>query len=209
MMNFRTIKTALVVLLENKSTGLFNIVDHQKQRKTAESSSEFLGSVTVFYLSGDFPKTSAGIASKTQHEATYRLELTVTSESQVDLSILNNPNASATELAAALANLQEAGSKADDIFDELVENIYQIIMDPVNVDLGLAKGILSNRWIEQVQKDQPEPRGALVILTGSMFLKLRTEETFIGLPAQALGSLQDVTIDLDGDDNERTGKQVN
>jgi hypothetical protein len=209
MMQFRTIKAAIVELLEKNSQQLFTVVDYQTQRKAAQDDALSLGSVTVYYLSGDFPKTSASIQSKTHHVATFRLELTVTSSAQVDLSILNNASAGAAEYAAALANLQEAGSKADDVFDELVENVYQILMDPVNVDLGLAKGILADRWIEQVQKDQPEPRGELLVLTGSMFLKLRTEETFTGLPAAALGSLQDVTIDQEGDDNEKTGVQVN
>ena len=77
-------------------------------------------------------------------------------------------------------------------------------MDARNIYAGLDKGIVANRWVDTIQKDTPLPRGEYVLLTGSMILTLRVAELVEG-DTGAPGAIFDTTIDIEGDDVERTG----
>lgn len=208
-MNFRTIKTNVVEILFNNSKNCFQVIGHQRQAKSADEVINNNRLVQVFYSFGDFPKSAGRQRGPVQHDATYRIELTVSSPAKVDLSVLNNPNSSDAELDASLISSQEASSIADDLIDELYDLVYQILMDPTNADMGMDKGLVSSRWIDQFQKDDPLDKGELVVLTGSMFLKLRTSEQITGISPTPNGDIQNVTIDIDSDDEEQTAIEVN
>lgn len=208
-MNFRIAKTNIVEILFNNTKNCFQVIGHQRQAKSADEVIDNNRLVQVFYSFGDIPKSAGRQRGPVQHDATYRIELTVSSPAQVDLSTLNNPNSSEAELDASLISSQEASSIADDLLDELYDLVYQILMDPTNADMGMTEGIVSNRWIDQFQKDDPLDKGELVVLTGSMFLKLRIAEQITGISPTTNGDIQNVTIDIDSDDVEKTAIKIN
>ena len=203
-MKFRQVKANIIEILGSNSQGCFRTVGHQSQTKDAKQSVGNDNLVTVFANNGDFPETSAARTGNTQHEVKFRIELTVAAKAQGDLSILSDADAMAAERAQALANFKEAGEVADDQFDKLVDNVYQILMDASNEPLGFPVGTIANRWVGGWQKDQTVPQGELVVLTGAIFLTARMEETVLGVSSVA-GTDIDTTIDLKDDDVEQTG----
>lgn len=209
MMNFRTIKDSIIEILGNASKNCFIVIGHQRQMKSADETIDINRFVQLFYSAGDFPKSSGRNTGPVQHDITFRIELTVSSPAKIDLSTLNRSSSTSAEKASALASSQEASNVADDLLDELFELVYQILMDARNYDMGQEIGEVSNRWIDQIQKDDPIEEGEYVILTGSMFLKLRTAEQIVGESAVLTENLQDIVIDIKGDDTEKTGVIVN
>jgi hypothetical protein len=208
MMNFRVLKTNLESILTASAAGRYQVVGFQQQ---ATSAIEVLGvnrRVQVFYGSGDFPKGKASTTSHTQHEITYNVELTVSAAAQGDLSVINDGGSTPPQIAAAIAAFQTASSKADESMDELFDIIYQILMDARNVDIGTTGPpfTVSNRWIGGMRKDNTIPQGEYVILTGNIEFTCQSVEEVVGDTGTPAGAGPfDSTIDIDGDDNEKTG----
>lgn len=208
MMNFRTIKDSLINnVLGPAEAGRFQTIGFQRQSKSAEEVKGNLRTAQVYYSSGDFPKSSGRNSGTAQHDVAYRVDLTVSEPAKGDIAVLNNPGATAVQKAAALLAFQEGSQLVDDSLDELIDVVYQILMDARNIDMGLDKGIVASRWISGVQKDQPIPQGDLVVLTGSMRLTLKTPEVIVG-DVGTVGNIFDTVIDLEGDDVEKTGVTV-
>jgi hypothetical protein len=205
MMNFRTVKTKIEQILTAVAGDSFQVVGYQKQAIAASEILDNLRTVQVFYSNSDFPKSADIMGSDIKNDAVFRIELSVSKSAKADLSVLDDPNATNSQRAAALANYQNASNAADESFDELVDLVYQILMDPVNYELGLSVGTVTNRWINQVQKDQVIPSGEYVVLTGMLSYEIRINESTNSpiLPADA--TIFDTTVDIDGDDIEKTG----
>lgn len=206
-MKFRTIQQALVTILGDASASRYQVVGYQRQVKSAEEVQNTDRMVQVFFSQGEFPRSKGRLTGPVQHIPTFSIGLTVSAAANVDLSVINNPASSAAQIATALAAMQEAASVVDESFDELADIIYQILMDGLNYDLGLSKGSVSNRWVNSIRKDNPVPQGALLILTGSIEYEVQTAEDITGdtgTPANILST----TLDIDGDDVERTGVEV-
>lgn len=207
-MNFRIIKDGIInKVLFPASAGKFIVIGSQKQSRDAVETLNLKRTVQVYYSASDFPKGSGRLNGPVQNNLTYRIELMVSSAAKGDLSVINDENSSAAQIATAIAAFQEASDLVDCYFDELVEDVYQIIMSGLNCDLGLPKGTISNRWIKAVQKDQPESRGGYVTLTGAMNLTCSTAEQVPGDVGITAG-IFDNTIDIEGDDVEKTGVTV-
>ena len=209
MMNFRVIKASIINnVLGPAEAGRYRTIGYQKQTTDVEDVLDNDRSVQLFYSSSDFPKKGSGLQGPFKHEISYRLELAVSKEAVVDLAVLNNPVSTPAERAAVLNALQEAGDLADESFDELVDIIYQVFMDADNLELGLDIGVAADRWIGQVRKDEPEPTGELVLLTGTMVLTCAASEEAAGDPGVSGAKIIDTVIDIDGDDIEKTGALV-
>lgn len=209
MMQFRTTKTNLITILGDAAAGRFRVVDHQVQ---VVDSTEILGTkrrVQVFYGEGDFPKGQAAISgSATQHEATYRVELAVSAATTVNLTVLNDPGSDDAARAAALLAFKSSAKLADDSMDELFDIVYQILMDARNVDLGGTGPPykVSDRWVSGFRKESPVPQGEFVELTASVFFDCNLVEEVEGdTGTAAVQPAFNVTHDIDGDDNEKTG----
>jgi hypothetical protein len=207
-MQFRLTKKDLVGILGNAAKGRFRVVDHQVQ---VIDSTEILGDkrrVQVFFGEGDFPKGKAGLTGPTQHEATYRIELGVSAATKVNLAVLNDADATDKQRAAALKCFKSSSKLADDSLDELFEIVYQILMDGRNIDVG-SEGppyVVSDRWVEGFSKDGPVPQGEFVELTGSIRFSCQLTEQVPGDTGTAAAQPAfDQTLDIDGDNNERTG----
>lgn len=208
MMNFRIIKDSIINnVLYPASVGKFVLIGSQKQSRDATETLDLKRTVQVYYSASDFSKSSGRLNGPVDNSLTYRIELTVSSAAKGNLSLINDSSSSAAQIATAIAAFQEASDLVDCYFDELVEEVYQIIMSGLNYDLGLPKGTISNRWIQAIQKDNPEPRGGYVTLTGAMNLTCNTAEQVPG-DIGTLAQILDTTIDLEGDDVERTGVTV-
>lgn len=209
MMNFRIIQDSIVEMLDANSGNCFRVVGHQRQKKAAEETTNNNRLVQVYYSSGEFPRNSGRAIGEVQHDITYRIELTVTAASEGDINTINDPNAHSSEKIAAMESFTTGAARVDESFDELLELVFQILLNAKNIDMGQPVGTVSNRWIGQIQKDTLEPRGEFVVLTGSLALTLRTPETILGeIPVAAGDSPNDITIDIQGDDNEKTGVTI-
>ena len=204
-MQFETVKASIVAILGAAEAGRYQTVGFQRQSINADEVLDDLRQVQVFYTRGDFPKRAGRNTGSVGHDATYRIELTVSKAAVGDLSTLNDPSASPTQLATALAGYNEATSEADTSIDELAGIIYQVLMSALNYDMGQSVGAVSNRWVPSISKDTPTPRGALVVLTGNMELNLRITEAITGDTGTASDGYYDTVVDIDGDDVERTG----
>lgn len=204
-MNFRVITSALTSLLGDSATGRYRVIGHQQQSQNAEEIKDNLRRVQCYYSNGSFPKSSGRLTGNTQHQLTFNIDLSVASAAKADLSVINNPASTELQIAAALAAMKNAESQADLQFDELAEIVYQILMDGRNFDLGLGKGVISNRWIESIQKDDTQPYGNLVTLTGRLLYTCQTSESITGdagvIMIEGIGTV----LDIVRDDVEKTG----
>ena len=204
-MNFRLIKQGIINILRDAENGRYQTIDFQRQVKSAEEALDNLRFVQVYYSSGQFPKSSGRNTGPTQHDISYRIEFTISSAASGDLSVLSDPSSTDQERAVALAAFQEASDLVDDSFDELFDIIYQVLMSPINYNFEQPVGIVSNRWFDQIQKDEPEPQGEYVVLTGAALLTLRATEDIVGETGTPGNGIISTTIDIIDDDVERTG----
>ena len=205
-MNFRIIKQSIIdnVLAPEASTYEFVVIGYQKQSKPAEQTTGPKRTVQVYFKEGDFPKSAGRPSGPVSHNLRYKIELTVSSAVKGDLSVINNPDATALQLSTAISAFQNACALVDEAFDEFADFVWNVFMDGKNFDLGLDKGVMSNRWISNIQKDDIQEMGGLVTLTGSLDLTCRTSEQPRSVSGTA-AKIFDTEIDIDGDDVEKTG----
>lgn len=178
-MNFETLRDNIETILINAAAGRYQLAVGQNQ-STASEEVEDLRMVTIYYMTGDFPKSSGVINGPVQHDPTFKIEFLVSAASTADLSVLDNPDSTTAEIIAALSAMQTASKLADVLMDSLFAIIFQILMDTRNQDLGFSKGVVSNRWVNQFEKDTPIQRGELVTLTASCLLTCRIQEEVTG-----------------------------
>jgi hypothetical protein len=179
-MTFRLVKSALVDLLAANAGGAFRVEGAQQQ---AQDANEFTGvkrSVRVFYSSGNFPKSGGSANGPFDHDLRFGLQLTVVQPASVDLAVLEDPTATGSQRVAALAASDAAADLADASFDEFADLVFQIIMDARNEDLGLPAYTVGSRWIESVTKNNIDPLGEYVALTGTVSFTCSVEETNSG-----------------------------
>lgn len=179
LMNFETIRNAIITILGAAEAGRYQTIGFQRQSTSAEEINN-LPMVQVYYKSGDFPKSSGAHRGPTQHDITFNIELLVSEPAKLDLSIINHPDADINDKRIAMAALQESSYNADRAMDALITIVYQVLMDARNIDLGLTKGVVANRWVDNPEKDNPLEKGSLIVLSGSMRYMCRTQEEVLG-----------------------------
>jgi hypothetical protein len=206
-MNFITIKNSLISLLGAAEAGRYRTIGFQQQGQSAIENLDNDRSVQVFYSSGLFPKSGGSRRGATRHNITYRVEMTVSKATEGDVSVLENPSSTPAQRATALAAFQDAAALADSSLDDLIDIVYQIIMDARNRDVGLSTPV-ADTWINQIQKDNPLPRGEYVVLTGSMDFTCAINEDVLGDPGTQAGNIIDVEMELDTDDVGKGGTQT-
>ena len=209
MMNFRKIKISITDnVLGPAEGGRYRTIGYQKQNTDVEDVLGKNRTVQLFFSSSDFPKNASALQGPFKHEISYRIELAVAEDSAVNLAALKDENATDADREKAWKSFVEAGDAADESFDELAEIIFQVIMDSRNIDLGLPVGDAADRWVGQIRKDEPEPTGEFVMLTGAMMLTCSTSEEAKGDPGVTGAAIIDTTVDLEGDDVEKGGVKV-
>jgi hypothetical protein len=206
-MNFRTLKSAIISILATAEAGRYVTIGAQRQSTAATEITDNSRTVQVYYDNGQFRESAGRIIGSVTHAVTFNIDLKVSASASVDLAVLNAVGSTPAQRAAALTALQESSAKADEIFDELVEIVFQVLMDARNYDLGQAKGVVADRWIPSIQKNEPLPQGELVVLTGSMPLMCRTVEHITGETPSAATTI-DTTLIVDDDEDTKAGKTV-
>lgn len=180
-MAFRTIKDEIVALLGAAAAGRFRVIGYANDAVDATEIRGSNRSVQVYNASGDFSKKSGGLAGPVQHDVTVRIECMASAVAKVDLLALEDPTSTAGEIAAALAAMQNASALADDAIDELIDIVFQIVMDARNRDIGHSSPT-ANRWISDWRKSAPLPRGEHVTIAAQMDLTYRIDESVDGDP---------------------------
>lgn len=203
-MNFRIAKANLLSILDANPVS-YVVIGFRRQGKSAEEVLNYGRTVQIFYASGDFVKDVGRMRGNVQHDVTFRIELTVAKDCEGDLSIINDPDSYPDQVSLAINMFQEATDLADTSMDELIELVYQKLMNVTQYDVGLTKGTVSNRWISNVTKNSPVPRGESVILTASMLYTCRMSEEIVGAVGTTGSLIYDVQVDVDNDDIERAG----
>jgi hypothetical protein len=210
-MQFRKTKNDLTCILGNAANGRFKVIGHQTQGLDASEVVDDNRRVQVFYGEGDFEKSHASLNGPTEHDATYQIELAVSKSTKADLAVIEDENSTQAQVAAAMSRLENPAGLVDDSFDELLELVYQILMDGRNVHLGADElpYKAKNRWVSGLRKDSPASEGEYVVLTGAVMFTCRlTEEVTGDEGVAAADDAYNMTLDLDGDDNEKTGATV-
>lgn len=203
-MNFRTIKDNIVTILGVAAVGEYQVLGYQGQDRKANT----LRLVQVFWSGNTIPDGQAGLTGSFQADTTYTIELTVSARATGDVATLEDNNATDGDRATAIAAILTAAKNVDDQFDELVDLITQALLDGANVDAGTTGPpfIISGRWLPVSQKDPVKTEGEHVTITGRILYNCLIHETVEGLtPTPAESPALDVTNDLVGDDNEKTG----
>lgn len=206
MMLFRTIKANIIDILVAAEAGRYRTIKAQRQNTSGIQNENLSRTVTVFYSQGNFA-AGGRINGPTQHDMTFGIELAVSGPAQGDLAPLLDSGATQGQKAAALANLKASSLVVDELIDELYDIIYQILMDGRNQNLGTTKGTITKRFINNIQKDEPVPRGELVILTGMMNLSCRGAEEVPGDIQTEEQKIYDTTIDQ-GANQDIAGAEV-
>lgn len=178
-MVFEQVRDSLEALLIANQSTLFRTIGEQKQSTDAEQVKGNLRTVQVFYSEGDYPRGQSS-RQLLSHAITFQLAYTVASPAKADLTVLDDDNASASAKQAALLASGEGSRLADRLMDELRRIVTQIIMSPINQDLGMTKYVVSNTWLNNFRKSQPINKGNLFLLTGSETLTCLVNETLIG-----------------------------
>jgi hypothetical protein len=158
----------------------------------------------VYNKSGAFPAKAGSLSGPVMHDATVTIELMAAAKAKGDLGTLSDATASDSARAAALSAFQNATLVADDSIDELIDIIYQTIMDAENIDLGYVDPI-SNRWISSWNKTDPIQEGEHVTFLASMDLTYRIDEQLTGAtpvvatPGEAVKTVIPITQDSETD----------
>jgi len=207
-MQFQQVRDAIIATLGADSAALpavnqFRVISYQRQAESAVSALN--QSIQVFYNAGDFPKSGGSfVGDSVKHKPTFRLEMTVASKAKGNLSGLEAATTPA-EASAALATFFEASSIVDKAMDQLWSDVWNILMDAKNETFDLPIGAISSRWVSGFQKDNPTPKGEIVLLTANAILSCDVDEEVIGVTG-TLGVDFDVTVsDINGDTEQKTG----
>ncbi len=179
-MKFRTVKEAIKNLLASSSMGNFRVVGFQRQSKTSDEVLNNNRLVQVYFSEGDFIKSAGRMKGSKSHNITIEIDMTASAKAQGDLSILDSNTATESQKANALSGLKEAAEIADEKVDELIDRVYQILMDARNENLGLEAVKVSSRWIGKIVKDTTIEYGDLVVKTANMKYTCRVQEDVLG-----------------------------
>lgn len=194
MMMFRQIHAQLISILTSYAGTSFRVIGSHTQSKDVSEIKDNSRLVQVYYSDGTFNANKSGRNGPKQHEVKFNIDLSVAAAAQGDLTVLDNPASTFSQKAAAIAAIKEAVTVADEKVDELIELVFQIIMDSRHDSLLLGRGVLGSRFIDTIKKDTLLDRGELVIKTANMVLSMTVAETVTGVtPVTPLT----VTIDSD------------
>jgi hypothetical protein len=208
MMKFRTICEAVRRILEDNAGGEFRVIGAQSAGKDAESTADNDRTVEVFYTHGDFPASGGSGSGPNRHEMVVMIGLTASKASEGDTAILEDPGSSAAERSIALRQMKESSALADESFDQLVETVYQIVMDARNNELGLAAGDIEGRWISDISKDEPKWWGNYTVISGFLRLNCVANEAVLGYRPIEITPVIDVDVQLSTDEPGKAGVQV-
>lgn len=202
-MSFIEAKTALVTMLGNEAAGRYKVVGYQQASQAAETFSNLNRTVSVRFHKGKFDK---GLNSSTEdfiQDDWFELILRVSKSSSADLSVLDNPNATALQREAVIEALEESADLVDTSMDEFYDILRNIIMTPANRDFQAEERTINDRWLDSFEKGETQVSGEYAILHGTITITCQTIEEVVseaGVPLTAIGGNFTVTLDEDETD---------
>lgn len=208
-MKFEELRDSIEALLTANQTGRFQTVGQQVQRRASEEADGILRIVEIFYSDGEYPENRSS-KQESQHDIVFQIYYTVSEPSTADLDAIKNGTPS--EIATALLN-QTSGSRSANLsIDALHRMVSQIILDPVNNQLGMP-GVgtggrgnqVANVRLKNFRKDAPLDAGNLITLTASAQLIATVQETFTGATPVAPA---EHPIDINNDNQPISGDEV-
>jgi hypothetical protein len=185
-MEAHRLKEALIRLLSDNADGRYIVMNPQLRKADAESVLK-KPHITVYYSSGDFDKSKSSVNSPYHHNCTFTIEILTASTAKVNLLVLQNPNSTPEQYAAALAESQNSSVIADEKTDGLISLLFDIIMRPASRNLGAD--YVANRWITQIKKYNPETLGSIVTQAASITLTAQCMEEVTGEEGTPGGSV--------------------
>ncbi len=208
MMNFQLVFDALVnKVLGPAEIGRFRTIGFQDQKRAAEEVLDCLRTVQVFYNGGNFSKSGGRQTGPGQHDVVFGIDLTVSRSIEGDLTTING--GTTAQKIRALAAMQSAADLAEKSINDLIDIVYNILMDGRNVDLQIPGNLVANRWVVRIEKKDISDQGEYVVAGASMNLSLRVSEEAKGdkgIPIDANGF--DNEIKLDDNNEQKTGAKV-
>jgi len=170
-MNFITIKNAIIEILETASAAAvpadqFEVLQ-TKQRRAGSSDISNEKKVAVYFVGDDFSTDTGTTNGEVQSTPTFRIVPTVAASGSY-----SDPDDPSTITSAEI--------NADEAWDAFASQIYLILMNAENIDLGLAVGTISKRYIQNIIKTDLAPVGKKVVVTGQMNLTCSTAEPVSG-----------------------------
>ena len=187
-MLFEQLRDNIEALLVANQGTLFRTIVGQRERTDASEVKDGLRTLQVFYESGEYSDSKSGKQSK-EHACEYRLEYKLSRAASADLTVLDNEDATPAQLQAALLSADEGSTRADKYMDEFRRIVSQILLDPKNRAMGFddtpgTRGqiqyTVSRPKLERFRKNQPLPKGGLIVLTASETFTAVVTETFDG-----------------------------
>lgn len=174
-MSFIDVQNNIVSFLGTQAGSSFTVIGYTPDSKGADKINTSK-QLTIVYRHGDNPKSSNSISNDIDHHCRFRVVLTVASNAKLDLSVIDNPNSSPAQIAAAIANRQTADYLVNKAWDAFYLTVFGIIMKPENRFLGNQDFHIADRWIPSVDKGDAEFNGSTAVLTGMFYLELRCIE---------------------------------
>jgi len=205
---YQIIRDSIRRVLAQKADGEFLVAGYQKRGKGADQVVSKSRLVEVYYNRGDFPKSGGSQGGPNKHNCTFRIDMTAAEPAKGDKATINDPNATAAEVAQALERMKASDLLADKSIDELFGHVYRILMAADNQDFDLPVGFVASRWVDQFNKDEPIERGKLTILTASCLLTCSTSEDVEGYTGVQAGDIVDVTVQLETDIPGKAGTET-
>lgn len=206
--NFDEVEIRGLKILQDAAAGRFKVVGYQNQMKSAEEISA-LPLVQFFSWNAQTPKELGSLQGPLYDEMTYVVWITVAASATADLHVLRDLNATDEDRALALLRGSPSGMRSNKLLNKIIAAVRNIIMDARNREFDMPKGIVSNRWVSGWTKNDALLDGQFLTLTASMQINCRIKEDITGeIPIAPTGVVVNSTLDIDGDDVEQTGVQV-
>lgn len=194
-MQFQNVQSALVTTLGTAAASRYRTVGYKDIPIDQSEISTTNKLVSIYYDKGTFSLSKSGRFGPAVHECVFNIELKLSQSASVDISTLEDSGSSDGERATALAALQDAKDLANSNLDSFISIIFGILMDNRNSFLGLSKSVFTDRWISNIEKQDPIVFGNMVIGTAVLTYVCEVEEEFVGDTGDS-GDKIDLTLQL-------------
>ena len=171
-MVFEDLRDGLIATLEANETGRFITVSYKRQGIDAEQIKGALRTIQVFFDAGDYPEKNY-VPGNFGHDPVYGIVYEASAASTMDLTVIEDPESTDEQVAAAIIAGKVAELIVDRAIDEMKRFATQILLDPPNRDFTLPKNTANNARLSGFKKGSPGKLGKLVTL--------RATETFTAI----------------------------
>jgi hypothetical protein len=203
MMYYRQVKSAVAALLSDAALGRFRVIGYQDHGKAAEEVLETDRSVNVWVSEGNFLKKSSSHYGPVNHRFEVKVGLTVAASASLDVATLTSESATSAQRQTAISAKESAAKQADDSFDELLDLVWNILMDNESTVLELEDiDAPVDRWVDSWKKSEPISVGEYVAITGLLTLEMQIREEITGATpvAASVDGIIDLTLKTGADD---------